>query len=1010
MRSLALLLVIFSVVCRAADDAEPGVVLVKYKVSASADDIRRVETTHGLTLRDEIKAFRIRIYKYEGEEAPSVKSLRVAADTSVEVAEPNWVRTLKSADPEYANQWYLKNTGQSVDGYTGPSGYDIRWEGARARFVERGKVRVAVIDSGVALTHKDLEDSIHLKDAESVGGYFNGVDNDGNGLVDDVAGYDWYDLDATPLDQNGHGTMVAGVIGATIGNGEGGAGITNSVEIRAYRVFNQFGRTGVPKVRVGSSYISDVLLALALAVDDGCKVINMSLGGRYYSNLEASVYTDLVGRGVIAVVAAGNEASDNDGASPSYPASYSSAAIISVAAQDRTGGLANFSCWGRTSVDLAAPGTQIRAPDVCRVTVASYDFANGMSGWSPYRYPSSDYSYNVWTSLYGYLWDRNWIYGNYYLPYTDTFAQSPVIYAGAYSGLRVEAVGSYDLADDIVTLDATNDDVNWYTFLTLSGTGSGAAQIDISDLDYTTFRLRLRLQSDYSVQGWGIMVRALRVTAVDDFDFDNPQYTYTQGTSFSAPIVAGVVAMVWAHRPELTAAQVRDIVLTTTRPVAALSGKVATGGMVDADAALAKADLITGNVLPQITTNPIGGSFQTGSNVTLSVASTVELSVTYQWRKNGVAINGATQATLTLSSISSSQAGAYDVVVTSKAGSVTSSSANVQVTTVLAIVTSPVSQLVKAGTSLTLEVVATSGALITYQWLKNGVAIAGATQSKLEIASAQATSAGSYTVKVVSGAQEITTTAASVAVAVFTADLPSSSAMLPGGKLTLTFKVSGITPTIVWKKDGTVIAGATSSSLSVVSGTPGTSATYEAYLTTTDGVVKTTPCVVTTLVSAGAIVTAPSLVFTGRSMTLSAVTSGTGPLALQWLKKGKAIVGATSSTLLIASATLADASDYSISVTGPANTFVSKATKVAVVDVMVNKSYAPFVTLKSGGTSKLTATVTGYKGATFKWSRNGEVILGQTGATLTVNSAGTYRVTVTCPAGEKSIDAVVTML
>ena len=572
MRRLAIVLVLLSVACRAAEEAEPGVVLVKFRSSATADDIRRVEAAHGLSLRKEIKTFRIRIYTYQGDEVPLAKSARVATDSAVEVAEPNWVRTLKAVDPEYGNQWYLKNTGQAVDGYSGPSGFDIRWEGARQRFVERAKVRVAVIDSGVAFLHKDLVGSIHTKSAEVVGGFANQVDNDGNQLVDDVWGYDWYDQDGYPLDQNGHGTMVAGVIGATIGNGEGGAGISNSVEIRAYRVFDQFARGGVPKFRFGSSYVDDVLLSLATAVDDDCKIINLSLGGPSYSSLEAQAYRELVGLGILAVIAAGNESSDNDGTSPSYPASYDSAAIISVAAQDRTGGLASFSCWGRNSVDIAAPGTQIRAPDVSRVVVVIYDFRQGsMNGWTSWYMPGS-YSVRSWSASLGYLCDHDELFYSGYLPYTDTYAQSPLISASTYAGLRIEAIGVSDLADDIATLDVTTDDVNWYTYEMFKGTNSGYVQTDISDIDYTTFRMRFRLQSDSSVEGGGVAILGVKVTAVDDFDVDNPQYGYTQGTSFSAPIVAGVAAMVWAHRPELTAAQVRDIILTTARPVAALSG------------------------------------------------------------------------------------------------------------------------------------------------------------------------------------------------------------------------------------------------------------------------------------------------------------------------------------------------------------------------------------------------------------------------------------------------------
>lgn len=991
-----------------AQEAEPNVILVKFRQEASPADISGVESRHGLIFRDEIKLFRIRSYRYEGELSPADKSSQVAAEPAVEIAEPNWARTLKSADPEYANQWYLKNTGQAVDGYTGPAGVDIRWEGARQRFVERAKIRVAVVDSGVAILHKDLIPSIHVKSAEVSGGYGNLVDNDGNELVDDVWGYDWYDLDGLPLDQNGHGTMVAGVIGATIGNGEGVAGITNSVEIRAYRVFNQFGRSGVPKFRVGSSYVSDILLAVGTAVDDGCKIINLSLGGPAYSSLEAAAYRDLANRGILAIVAAGNDAKDNDGASPAYPASYDSQAIISVAAQSRSGGLAGFSNWGRTSVDIAAPGTQIRAPDVNRVTVAQYDFAQGMSGWTSFRYPGTDYSYATWTTAGGYLWDRDPYQYSTYFPYTDTFVQSPVIAGGLRGGLRLEAVGAYDLADDIASVDLTSDGINWYAYQYLAGADQGELEMDISDYDYSNFRVRIRLMSDYSYQGGGIAVRALRITAVDDFDVDNPQYGYTQGTSFSAPIVAGVAAMVWAHRPELTAQQVRQVILDTARPIPALSGKVATGGMVDADAALQRADLVSGNVLPAVISQPSGGTYSAGSTATLSVSATQGLAVTYQWRRNGAAISGATSSTLTLSGLNASMAGSYDVVVTSKAGSVVSAAASIQLDTPLVLVSAPSSRLVRAGDAVELAVSATAGSTISYQWRHKGKDLAGATQPALSIPSAAAANAGDYTVALAAGAYSLVTPVAKLEVAAFVTDLPAAAVMLPGGKLSLAVKVTGVKPTYAWSKADALIPGATGAKLAVVSGAPGTTTNHKVLVSTPLGSLESRTCAVTTVVPALATWSAsPALVIAGQPLRLEAVVEGTGPLALQWLKKGKPIVGATTATLEISSAAPGDAGAYSLRVSGPANTFVTPPRTIAVADVLINKSAAPTVLLAPGKTAKLAATVVGFKGAALQWSKDGSPLVGQTAATLTVSSPGRYEVTMTTPSGQKVAAATV---
>lgn len=991
-----------------AQEAEPNVILVKFRQEASPADISAVETRHGLAFRDEIKLFRIRSYRYEGASSPTDKGAAVAAEPAVEIAEPNWVRTLKVADPEYPNQWYLKNTGQSVDGYAGPAGIDIRWEGARQRFVERGKVRVAVIDSGVAFFHPDIVRSVGFSAMELNG--IDGYDDDGNGVVDDVVGYDFYDLDDDPRDQNGHGTQVAGVIAAAI-DSNGVAGISNSVVLRCYRAFDQFGRTGEPKLKVRGNSVKDTLLSLAAALSDGCKVLNLSYGGVTYSALEADVFRiKLPEFGAIAVIAAGNESRDNDGETPSYPASYDSSHIISVAAQNRTGALAGFSNWGAVSVDLAAPGTQIRAPDVNRQTVHQYLFQDGLSGWSPGMF-YDNYSASFWTLNSGFLWDRDVALYSRSLPGTHIFLESPLFTPpNLAGGLRLEIGLYHDLADDVLYVEASRDRVTWQPFLPVIGEGAGVVPYDFSDMDGGPFYVRFRLKTDFNpyTVGIGVGIAGVRLTAVDDLDLLNPQYRYTQGTSFSAPIVAGVAAMVWAHRPELTAQQVRQIILDTARPVPALSGKVATGGMVDAEAALQRADLVSGNVLPVVLSQPSGGTYSAGSTATLSVSATQGLPVTYQWRRNGVAIPGATSSTLTLSGLGASTAGNYDVVVTSKAGSVTSSAAPVLLDTPLVLVSGPSSRLVRAGESVELAAIATAGSPIAYQWLHKGKVLPGATQSTLLIASASAANAGDYTVALASGAYSLVTPAAKLEVATLVTDLPATAAMLPGGKLSLAVKVSGVKPTYSWRRDGVVIPGAIGAKLAVVSGTPGTTSEHKVTFSTALGTLESRTCAVTTVVPALATWSqSPALVIAGQPLRLECVVEGTGPLALQWLKKGKPIPGATSASLEISAATLVDAGAYSLRVTGPANTFVTPARTVAVAEVLINKSVAPTVLLATGKTAKLTATVVGAKGAALQWSRDGLPLAGQTTATLTVSSPGQYQVTMTTAAGQKAATATV---
>lgn len=560
-----------------AAEYRPGVLLVKYRPGTDDVAIAELQVRKGLTLNKKIKLFGIYVYSFDEAKGTSVDyGTEIAREAIVLNAEPDLIREAKAADPEYANQWSLHNTGQTVNGKSGAAGIDIRWPEANLIYRPKSTLLVGVVDSGITLLHPDLVGSIHAKEAESGSFFNNGIDDDLNGLIDDIWGYDWYSIDPLPLDQNGHGTLVASIIAGTIRNGQGVSGITNSVKIRAFRVFDQFGRGGQPKFRTASgANVSDGLAAIATAVEDGCKLLNLSYGGTGYSQLESDAYNELKNYDVLMVVAAGNEGLNND-TSPHYPAAYQADCIISVAAQDRTGGLASFSNYGVTSTDLSAPGTDIRGADVTRRTIYSTGFTSGMSGWSAYRNTSTDYSYAAWTTSGGYLVDRT--YGSTYAPWTDTFARSPLIDASAYSGVRVEYEGMYDLSNDRGSVDLSLNGTSWDNFRTFTSQGAGLDQIDASDYDFSRFYLRFRLQSDGYSQGVGIAIQGVNVTAINDLDVNNPSYQYSNGTSFAAPIVAGVVAMVWTHQPSLTASQVKEVILKSVRKLPLLQGKVLTGG------------------------------------------------------------------------------------------------------------------------------------------------------------------------------------------------------------------------------------------------------------------------------------------------------------------------------------------------------------------------------------------------------------------------------------------------
>jgi thermitase len=204
-------------------------------------------------------------------------------------------------------------------------------------------VVVAVIDTGVAYDHPDLAANAWTNEAERAGRA--GVDDDGNGYVDDVHGWDFVNNRANAVDDNKHGTHCAGIIGAG-DNGVGTMGVAPRVRIMPLKFLD----------RGGSGELAAAVRALDYAVANGARVISNSWGGGGRSEFLNAAIQRAVDRGILVVAAAGNEENDND-AEPSYPASYPN--VISVASTDSADQLSSFSNYGRESVTLAAPGSDI---------------------------------------------------------------------------------------------------------------------------------------------------------------------------------------------------------------------------------------------------------------------------------------------------------------------------------------------------------------------------------------------------------------------------------------------------------------------------------------------------------------------------------------------------------------------------------------------------------------------------------------------------------------------------
>lgn len=288
----------------------------------------------------------------------------------VEYAEPDYVLQADTSDTLFDLQWGLHNTGQRIRNIPGNFDADIDAPEAWAITTGDPAIVVAVIDTGVEYTHEDLINNAWINPGEIPG---NNTDDDGNGYIDDIYGWDFVGNDNNPMDEEGHGTHVAGTICAEGNNGVGVSGVAWQCKIMVLRFLGPDG-----------GWTSDAIAALNYAVDKGVRVSNNSWGGGGYS---LSLYNAIQNAGNIAghlfVAAAGNGGLDGIGddtdIAPHYPSSYDLGNIISVAATDNRDRLAGFSNYGTTSVDIGAPGV-----DIASTMLSEYYWDSGTSMATPH--------------------------------------------------------------------------------------------------------------------------------------------------------------------------------------------------------------------------------------------------------------------------------------------------------------------------------------------------------------------------------------------------------------------------------------------------------------------------------------------------------------------------------------------------------------------------------------------------------------------------------------------------
>jgi len=265
------------------------------------------------------------------------------ANDNVLYAEPDYeVHSFdRPSDPRFPDLWGMENNGQTG----GTTGADIRAVGAWATWTGDPNFRVAVIDTGIDDAHPDLEPNVWTNPTEIPN---NGIDDDGNGYVDDVHGFNFLSNNGKSTDDNGHGTHVSGTIGAVANNRTGVVGVNWRCKVIALKFLSAG----------GSGSTSDAIRAMQYVLENGIRVSNNSWGGGDYSQALYDTIKEAQRIGHLFIAAAGNDHVNND-VFPHYPSSYDLPNIISVAATDHNDELADFSNYGATSVDLAAPGVDI---------------------------------------------------------------------------------------------------------------------------------------------------------------------------------------------------------------------------------------------------------------------------------------------------------------------------------------------------------------------------------------------------------------------------------------------------------------------------------------------------------------------------------------------------------------------------------------------------------------------------------------------------------------------------
>ena len=549
-------------------------------------------------------------------------------------------------DPRLGELWGLSNSGLGIDGFSGAvAGADISAPLAWDRTTGSPSTVIADIDSGYRFDSPDLGPVAWTNPGEIAG---NSIDDDGNGFVDDVHGYDFVGpssdsptSDSDPTDDNlisgGHGVHTAGTMGAAGDNGVGITGVAQNVRIMPLRVC---ANSAVNKDETRCPFSSQIA-AINYAGAMGAKAANMSLGGTTFNTPERDAIA--ANPQTLFVISAGNDGEDND-LEPHYPCNYDPLAegksavdnVLCVAATDQADQLAAFSDWGASSVDLGAPGTETLStfPVLTTTLVDDFEASDFSSRWETTagtgmgRAAAGD---GPLTSF-----GMNDSPGAAPAPssaHQSTLISGISVPAGSgactLSGLRFRSSDTGSSFSYAVFKDGESAFSNTSSTNTSGSEMAPFNTVPISGLGGHSVKIRFGYTAGPSpTAANGIWLDDLKLTCYAPLSTP-PGYEFLEGTSMAAPHVTGAAGLLFSLNPAATVTEVRDALLAGVDAVPSLTGKTTSGGRLNVAGAMEALPPAAPQLKSTVPTSPandnnpkIRGSAEAGSTIRIYAGTT----------------------------------------------------------------------------------------------------------------------------------------------------------------------------------------------------------------------------------------------------------------------------------------------------------------------------------------------------------------------------------------------------